>query len=97
IYIDKVNKSHTKDSAEENAWKYKQEKIEIPENLPSVKNIEMQLLTAISNDFSSYAKARSSISSEADGQKIKGEINDPIDVSNDQHTGLNSYVKDKIF
>ncbi|PTF07924.1 hypothetical protein BUY41_06610 [Staphylococcus cohnii] len=97
IYIDKVNKSHINDSAEENAVNFKQEKIEIPENLPSVKNIEMQLLTARFNDFSSYAKARSSISSEADGQKIKGEINDPIDVSNDQYTDLKSYVKDKIF
>ncbi|MCS5431788.1 hypothetical protein NYT90_17085, partial [Staphylococcus aureus] len=54
IYIDKVNKSHINDSAEENAVNFKQEKIEIPENLPSVKNIEMQLLTARSNDFSSY-------------------------------------------
>src|SRR5699024_1227441 len=74
IYIDKVHKSHINDSADENAVNFKQEKIEIPENLPSVKNIEMQLLTSRSNDFSSYAKARSCIKSEENGHKIKDEI-----------------------
>ena len=97
IYIDKVNKSHINDSADENAVNFKQEKIEIPDNLPTVKNIKMQLLTARSNDFSSYAKSRSHVTSEDSGQKIKGDINNPIDVSNDQYTDLKSYVKDSVY
>ena len=74
IYIDKVNKSHINDSADENAVNFKQEKIEIPDNLPTVKNIKMQLLTARSNDFSSYAKSRSHVTSEDSGQKIKAKL-----------------------
>lgn len=46
IYVDKVNKSHINDSDDENAVNFKQEEIQIPEHLPSVKDLKMQLLTA---------------------------------------------------
>ncbi|MBM2659164.1 two-component system regulatory protein YycI [Staphylococcus pseudoxylosus] len=97
IYIDKVNKSHINDSEVENAVDFKQEEIKIPDNLPSVKNLKMQLLTARSFDFSSYAKAHSDISSEQSGAMAKGDISSPIDVSNDQYTDLKTYVKDKVY
>lgn len=97
IYIDKVNKSHINDSEEENAVNFKQEEITIPDNLPSVKGLKMQLLTARSFDFSSYAKSRSEISSEDSGARAKGDINNAVDVGNDQYTALKSYVKDNVY
>ncbi|PKI21240.1 hypothetical protein CW746_07640 [Staphylococcus succinus] len=97
IYIDKVNKSHINDSEDENAVNFKQEEIKIPDNLPSVKNLKMQLLTARSNDFSDYAKRHDHLSSAQSGSLLKGDISSPIDVSNDQYTDLKSYVKDKVY
>ncbi|MCE5048530.1 two-component system regulatory protein YycI [Staphylococcus equorum] len=97
IYVDKVNKSQISDSEDENAVNFKQEEIKIPENLPSVNGLKMQLLTARSNDFSSYAKTRPSITSEHSGAVAKGDISDPINISNDQFTDLKSYVKGSVF
>ncbi|WP_436855468.1 two-component system regulatory protein YycI [Staphylococcus caeli] len=97
IYIDKVNKSHINDSEDENAVNFKQEEIKIPDNLPSVRDLKMQLLTARSYDFSSYAKSHSEVSSEDSGATAKGDISSPVDVSNDQYTDLKSYVKDNVY
>ncbi|RIL43381.1 hypothetical protein BUZ01_07140 [Staphylococcus gallinarum] len=97
IYVDKVNKSHINDSDDENAVNFKQEEIQIPEHLPSVKDLKMQLLTARSYDFSSYVKSHSDVSSAKSGGTLKGDIIDAIDVSNDQYTGLKTYAKDHIY
>ncbi|SCS79287.1 two-component system regulatory protein YycI [Staphylococcus caeli] len=97
IYIDKVNKSHINDSEDENAVNFKQEEIKIPDNLPSVKDLKMQLLTARSYDFSSFAKTHSEVSSEDSGATAKRDISSPVDVSNDQYTDLKSYVKDNVY
>src|SRR5699024_7202351 len=97
IYVDKVNKSHINDSEDENAVDFKQEEIKIPDNLPTVKGLKMQLLTGRSYDFTSYAKARSNIESKEAGAMAEGEVNDPVNLSNDQFTDLKSYVKGSVY
>ena len=63
VYIDKVNKSQVNDSEKVNEVNFQQEEIDVPKDVlnQSVKDTELEQITARSKNFSSYAKDHSSM------------------------------------
>lgn len=96
-YIDKVKKSNINDIGKENAVNFHQEGIEIPDKLPSVKNVKMQLVTARSFDFTNFAKSHSDVTRAKSGEAAKGNLSDAIDVGNDQYSDLKSYIQKNVY
>ena len=97
IYIDKVNKSHINESKDENKVDFKQEEITIPQHLQSVDGVKMQLLTARSKDFSSYAKDKDDVSAESSGRVAKGDMKDAISIKNNAFTDLKKFIVDDVY
>ncbi|ANZ34341.1 two-component system regulatory protein YycI [Staphylococcus carnosus] len=97
MYVNKINKSHINDVEDTNEVDFKQEEITIPKELPDVRGIKTQLITGRSKDFKDYAKSKSDVKSEDDGNLVVGTINPPISASSDQVTSLKGYMKNNVY
>ena len=97
IYVDKVKKSHIHESKEENEVNFKQEQIKLPNDIPSVDGVKMQLLTARSNDFTQAAKGNSDKHAEDDGARVKVDIDKQVSVSADNVSDLKDYVNKNVY
>ncbi|EHM67118.1 two-component system regulatory protein YycI [Staphylococcus pettenkoferi] len=97
IYVDKVKKSHIHESKEENEVNFKQEQIKLPNDIPSVDGVKMQLLTARSNDFTQAAKGNSDKRAEDDGARVKVDIDKQVPVSADNVSDLKDYVNKNVY
>lgn len=82
IYVNKVTKSQINESESDNEVKFQQEEIKISKDIlnKDVSGTKMQMITAKSKDFESYAKGKSSLETEDSGNTLTGEINSTVNV-----------------
>ena len=99
IYINKVTQSQINDSENENQVNFQQEEIKISKDIldKDVKGIKMQMITASSKDFTSYAKAHSSLKAEKSGKMLKGNIDSTVNVSESNFSDLKKYLMEHIY
>ena len=90
IYVNKVTKSQINESESDNEVKFQQEEIKISKDIlnKDVSGTKMQMITAKSKDFESYAKGKSSLETEDSGNTLTGEINSTVNVSDSNLSDL---------
>ena len=90
IYVNKVTKSQINESESDNEVKFQQEEIKISKDIlnKDVSRTKMQMITAKSKDFESYAKGKSSLETEDSGNTLTGEINSTVNVSDSNLSDL---------
>ena len=81
IYVNKVTKSQINESESDNEVKFGKIKISKDILNKDVSGTKMQMITAKSKDFESYAKGKSSLETEDSGNTLTGEINSTVNVS----------------
>ena len=57
----------------------------------------MQMITAKSKDFESYAKGKSSLETEDSGNTLTGEINSTVNVSDSNLSDLKDYIMSNVY
>ncbi|WP_391200496.1 two-component system regulatory protein YycI [Staphylococcus epidermidis] len=99
VYIDKVNKSQVNDSEKVNEVNFQQEEIDVPKDVlnQSVKDTELEQITARSKNFSSYAKDHSSMQTSDSDKTLEGDIDKGIQVSDKNLQDIKEYIAKKIF
>ena len=90
VYIDKVNKSQVNDSEKVNEVNFQQEEIDVPKDVlnQSVKDTELEQITARSKNFSSYAKDHSSLQTSDSDKTLEGDIDKGVQVSDKNKENL---------
>ena len=99
VYIDKVNKSQVNDSEKVNEVNFQQEEIDVPKDVlnQSVKDTELEQITARSKNFSSYAKDHSSLQTSDSDKTLEGDIDKGVQVSDKNLQDIKEYIAKKIF
>lgn len=99
IYVNKVTKSQINESESDNEVKFQQEEIKISKDIlnKDVSGTKMQMITAKSKDFESYAKGKSSLEAEDSGNTLTGEINSTVNVSDSNLSDLKDYIMSNVY
>ena len=99
VYIDKVNKSQVNDSEKVNEVNFQQEEIDVPKDVlnQSVKDTELEQITARSKNFSSYAKDHSNLQTSDSDKTLEGDIDKGVQVSDKNLQDIKEYIAKKIF
>ena len=82
IYINKVTKSQINETESDNEVNFQQEEIKVSTDVlnKDVSGTKMQMITATSKNFKSYAENKSSLETSDSGFTVSGDVDNTVNV-----------------
>ena len=99
IYINKVTKSQINETESDNEVNFQQEEIKVSTDVlnKDVSGTKMQMITATSKNFKSYAENKSSLETSDSGFTLSGEVDNTVNVSDRNLSDLKDYIINHIY